>query len=1386
MKKVNKLFAGLVGIAATASMAYAAVSAAAPELNAPMRAASEATVSWSLRSGLEDMSGTSTSSSLTIAANLGSEVLPGDKNGANLTKEFDGTSMSSLHTASNVTLARVEGGYIEFTVTPTVSFTPSNVSFEWLNKGFGDGRLDVVVEAGDVTKDLAVGVTPVRDNATDLSIAARTLSYNVSGITATAENPLKIRIYPLAKKDLTKLGEYYIANMVVKGSVEEGEGGDTPVEPDHFFTMPGTFPVPESATTDDNYDFSGGISVEGNEGDKNFCSAYDGRSVTFKNVYAKKQGTYNAVIPVDYSYGNSFIKITVADAATGVTEAVYDGSFPKNSTKWEPIDFALTGTVTEGLKNVTFAFALGGGDRFAGNFKAPEFVWTGEGEVEEKPEIPAGYDGLPGTVHIISGKYSGGCRLENSDTNVGYVKNGAKGEYKVFVTEEGVYSLNIDFYYYSNAADVTVTVTDEATGNVEVSATQPTVKGVQDILLAGKLTAGKKMLAMSFASASTGYLVNWRDFSVNKVGDKFAQVSAVTAEGQEATVVEGYDWAYNIPFAYDAATLSFKVDYENAVLTVKEGENVLTATDGVYTIATPARNEQTEVTLSLATEEGVFAGQTEYKVRFFHLGDVVVSKLTLDGEELDVLADLNNSGTTTVSDRVYTALPKLAVTFADGSSVEGKATLNGTTASYTFTGKLGDLSKDYTVTVEGIHIYDNAENDLSSTVRYDSAGNGADNTWTNGLYTIKPVNDGWGGTQFKFNTKNGNSVHIDLPSSMKVKKIILSNLFDNYAAGRITSVTCENGTVWMPTASSFGQGGANAYNLVCVVENHSAGAGFDVTFEGGNQPVWWWDFVYEEVIPEAPAPKLASHTATAGRNHTVVALTFDREMKDCTVDFNGTSVTAYGGEGTLYFPLWDMEYDTEYTLTIPAGALTDKFGTHNTDEVAYTFTTGSEPVAEAMDADRFTVVSNADELKAAVAALSATNSKATDALSVIYLRNGDYDLGADTNGTSTTQALHLNKLYNVALIGESEEGVLIHGTRYGISYAVLSTRYSTNIYMENLTIRNDADFGGPHDAGVAVAHYGGNLDIMRNVTMQSHQDTEVTGEKGYYYNCTFYGKTDYVCGGGDHYYDNCHFIMTEAGGVITAPSTMASLKHGYVMVNCDISGEGSYYLGRPWQNEPRNFWLNTTMHTVCEPAGWRNMSNVPTHFFEYGSVDGNGNPVDLSKRTNSPTSTNTYSPILDAKYVPYFTHRNVLGYKDSWDAKEHTAVLPATEVGMDEAGNLHWNAVKGAAAYLIFRNGEFVKMATGLTCEAADLDDAVSSMMQRAAAVYTVAPLSATGVTGEMSEAHKEGWTGVEAIDTATDADAEYFNLQGIRVANPESGLYIRRQGNSVSKVYVK
>lgn len=49
-----------------------------------------------------------------------------------------------------------------------------------------------------------------------------------------------------------------------------------------------------------------------------------------------------------------------------------------------------------------------------------------------------------------------------------------------------------------------------------------------------------------------------------------------------------------------------------------------------------------------------------------------------------------------------------------------------------------------------------------------------------------------------------------------------------------------------------------------------------------------------------------------------------------------------------------------------------------------------------------------------------------------------------------------------------------------------------------------------------------------------------------------------------------------------------------------------------------------------------------------------------------------------------------------------------------------------------------------------------------------------------------DGATSVAGIEIDANAPVEYYNLQGVRVANPENGLYIRRQGNTATKVLVK
>ena len=41
----------------------------------------------------------------------------------------------------------------------------------------------------------------------------------------------------------------------------------------------------------------------------------------------------------------------------------------------------------------------------------------------------------------------------------------------------------------------------------------------------------------------------------------------------------------------------------------------------------------------------------------------------------------------------------------------------------------------------------------------------------------------------------------------------------------------------------------------------------------------------------------------------------------------------------------------------------------------------------------------------------------------------------------------------------------------------------------------------------------------------------------------------------------------------------------------------------------------------------------------------------------------------------------------------------------------------------------------------------------------------------------------IEEVDADANAPVEFYNLQGVKVARPENGVFIKKQGNKVTKV---
>ena len=87
--------------------------------------------------------------------------------------------------------------------------------------------------------------------------------------------------------------------------------------------------------------------------------------------------------------------------------------------------------------------------------------------------------------------------------------------------------------------------------------------------------------------------------------------------------------------------------------------------------------------------------------------------------------------------------------------------------------------------------------------------------------------------------------------------------------------------------------------------------------------------------------------------------------------------------------------------------------------------------------------------------------------------------------------------------------------------------------------------------------------------------------------------------------------------------------------------------------------------------------------------------------------------------------------------------------------NAEWSDIEKAVAF--FENQIFSFSSTGKTFAIAKKDMTVS---------FTQAEIESSGI---------------ESIEV--NAPAEYFNLQGVKVANPENGIFIKKQGNKTTKV---
>ncbi len=622
----------------------------------------------------------------------------------------------------------------------------------------------------------------------------------------------------------------------------------------------------------------------------------------------------------------------------------------------------------------------------------------------------------------------------------------------------------------------------------------------------------------------------------------------------------------------------------------------------------------------------------------------------------------------------------------------------------------------------------------------------------------------------RFKIKAGEKFQLRVPANAVVKKVTFNSLSENYY-----NAEEDNYALWSYMRSEgaichYADTIRSATNTDITIQGHQPGTPIEFSVASCRQVAFSSITIEYDQYNDGQVNLLSTTIANGSETEPSACFTiiFDRNVTlasglSAVLDGKTIRTVANGSKVRAYY--WELPYGTSHTLTLPAGSINDVFDNTYNKDITINFTVKVEPAPEHALFDY--VVSTPDELKTALSAIATSNASAEAARKRILILNGDYDMGTQTQ-TSI-------KGYNISLIGQSREGVRIyHEGNGGIVGDATLCNESKDFYMQDITIEHASSVRKGNSRGVTVAYSGGNKAILKNVEMISGQDTYVTGDRTYHEDCTIHGTVDFICGGGDNYFYHTDLLI-EGGACITAGSHDASTEWGYVFRDCTvkpgtfISGatDGSYALGRPWKNEPRATFVGTKMEILASTKGWNGMSMIPTHFYEYGSVDKNGKSVDLSSRTVKDISENQYTPVLAANKADDYNMYNTVGGDDGWVPTLYTTQVEAPVAGIS-GSTLQWEAIDNALCYVVFKDGTYF----GQTTE-------TSLAVEDASATYTIRSANAMGGLGEASTATH--YTGISEASVKVQSTEDIYDLLGRRVANPDKGLYLQN-GNIILK----
>ena len=520
-----------------------------------------------------------------------------------------------------------------------------------------------------------------------------------------------------------------------------------------------------------------------------------------------------------------------------------------------------------------------------------------------------------------------------------------------------------------------------------------------------------------------------------------------------------------------------------------------------------------------------------------------------------------------------------------------------------------------------------------------------------------------------------------------------------------------------------------------------------------------------------------------------IILTFDEKVVlregDATLGDEVLTPTVSGK--TVVYPYSGLKYNQAYEFVLPAGAITDRSGNaFKGVNIHFVTMERKQPAARLYDA--VVAQDGTGDYTTIQAAIDAAPANRTQPW-LIFIKKGVYKGHHD---------IPANKPY-LYLIGQGRNQVSISddrlsgvGNDYKVNEGATLTANSDNLYFEGINFVNSYGVE-KNDGPQALALYTiGDRIVLNKVGLLSYQDTWLTTTKPnnrhYIKDSWIEGAVDFIYGQGNVYLDQDTInIVRKSGGWIVAPNHSKETTWGYVFMNNVITAPGNpaetnVWLGRPWHDTPITLFINTRSYVTIPAAGWYStMGGLPKLWAEYNTMDGNGNPVDLSHRitdyyytdsqTGQKVTGKSEKAVLSAEEAARYTVKNVLSGSDAWQPTLLCEACKAPQVKKVNSA-LEWQKVPYAISYVVTAGDEVIGFTETTTFE---IPVAYQNEELRVQAVNEYGGLSAYGKASLA--------TGIEDVSCKEESDDKaWYNVMGMKVSAGSKGILIHQHKKIIVK----